>query len=66
MERIFGYRKFSHCRELTRAYHALIANQLYPLIKKGLSGAVYTQVSDVEEEVNGLLTYDRKICKIKK
>ena len=66
VERIFGYRKFSHCRELTRAYHALIANQLYPLIKKGLSGAVYTQVSDVEEEVNGLLTYDRKICKIKK
>jgi hypothetical protein len=35
-----------------------------PLIAKGLSGAVYTQVSDVEEEVNGLMTYDRRITKI--
>ena len=31
---------------------------------QGLAAAVYTQVSDVEEEVNGLLTYDRKVAKI--
>jgi hypothetical protein len=35
------------------------------LSEEGLSGAVYTQVSDVEEEVNGLLTFDRKLNKLK-
>ena len=39
---------------------------LEPLIDQGLCAAVYTQVSDVEEEVNGILTYDRKVCKIGK
>jgi hypothetical protein len=34
-----------------------------PLIDKGLSATVYTQVSDVEEEINGLITYDRKVVK---
>lgn len=34
------------------------------LAKQGMSAAVYTQVSDVEEEINGLFTYDRKECKI--
>ena len=38
--------------------------QLNPLIDRGLSGAVYTQLSDVEEEVNGLVTYDRRIEKL--
>ena len=32
--------------------------------EQGLSGAVYTQVSDIEEEVNGILTYDRKVVKL--
>ena len=35
-----------------------------PLISKGLCGTIYTQVSDVEDETNGILTYDRRICKI--
>ena len=39
---------------------------LIPSIKNGLSGSVLTQVSDVENEVNGLYTYDRKICKVDK
>ncbi len=64
VERIFGYHKFGTCEELTRAYRKLITEEIRPLVKKGLSAAVYTQVSDVEEEVNGLLTYDRKLCKI--
>ena len=34
------------------------------LIEQGLSAAVYTQLSDVEDEVNGLLTYDRKVVKV--
>lgn len=41
-----------------------IKKTINPLIEKGLCACVYTQLSDIEEEVNGLLTYDRKICKI--
>jgi hypothetical protein len=39
--------------------------QIRILSKEGLAGAVYTQVSDIEEETNGLLTYDRKVRKVK-
>jgi hypothetical protein len=39
-------------------------NNLYPLITRGLSAAVYTQTTDVEIEVNGLLTYDRAVFKM--
>ena len=39
-------------------------DQVLPLIPRGLCAAVYTQVSDVEDETNGLLTYDRKEAKI--
>jgi len=39
-------------------------DQLKPLIAKGLSAAVYTQITDVETEVNGLITYDRAVLKI--
>ena len=35
-----------------------------PAISKGLCGCIYTQVSDVEDEINGLYTYDRKVCKV--
>ena len=65
VERIFGYRTYATCAALTRAYRSLTDKVIPSLVKKGLSAAVYTQVADVEEEVNGLLTYDRKICKIK-
>ena len=41
-----------------------MAKQVAPLKEKGLSGAVYTQLSDIEEEVNGLVTYDRKVLKL--
>ena len=40
------------------------ANLLYDLISKGFSAAVYTQTTDVEVEVNGLMTYDRKVIKL--
>ncbi|MBQ7653644.1 MAG: glycoside hydrolase family 2, partial [Clostridia bacterium] len=45
-------------------YAKLIEKQVIPLIKKGLSATVYTQVSDVEDEINGIMTYDREIIKI--
>ena len=38
--------------------------QIIPAIPKGLSATVYTQLSDVEDEVNGLITYDRKVIKV--
>ena len=37
--------------------------EVLPCVKRGLCGAVYTQVSDVEDEINGLVTYDRKVVK---
>lgn len=59
----WGYQSFKTREELKDRYTELIQN-LEKLIDKGLSAAVYTQTSDVEVEVNGLMTYDRKIIKI--
>ena len=42
----------------------MYANMIIPSIKKGLAGSVLTQLSDVEEEENGLYTYDRMVCKV--
>lgn len=60
----FGYRFFEAREELTRAYLDLLRGQLMPLIPRGLAAAVYTQTTDVETEVNGYLTYDRRIEKM--
>lgn len=64
VERIFGYKKYDTPADVSKAFKELLENELYPLVEAGLSGAVYTQLSDIEEEVNGLVTYDRKIVKI--
>ncbi len=64
VDRIYGYKKYDTLDELGVAYYNLINGTMKPLIAKGLSGAVYTQLCDVEEEVNGLMTYDRRITKI--
>jgi hypothetical protein len=60
----FGYRFYPSSAELTRAYLALVENELMPLVAQGLSAAVYTQTTDVEIEINGFLTYDRQIEKL--
>lgn len=65
VERVFGYKKFDSLEEVSKAYQELYEGQVRPLVEQGLSGVVYTQLSDVEEEVNGLVTYDRKVVKIK-
>lgn len=65
VDRCYGYQKYENCQTLSAAYHQLMNEKLLPLEKKGLSAAVYTQLSDIEEEVNGLVTYDRKVVKIK-
>jgi hypothetical protein len=60
----FGYVMYKTKEELTKAYKRLYEKQIIPKISKGLSATVYTQVSDVEFEVNGLFTYDRELLKI--
>lgn len=60
----FGYMMFKSKESLTKAYKKLYEKQIMPLIKKGLSALVYTQVSDVEFEVNGIMTYDRALVKV--
>ncbi len=63
-EKNWGYRSFKSSEELTEAYLRLI-NKLHPLTgAAGLSAAVYTQTTDVEVEVNGLMTYDRAMLKM--
>jgi hypothetical protein len=59
----WGYRNFKDRESLADAYLA-INSRIHPLIGKGLCAAVYTQTTDVEVEVNGLMTYDRAITKI--
>lgn len=59
----WGYQSFKNSDELLQRYTRLI-NDLTPLIPLGLSAAVYTQTTDVEVEVNGLMTYDRKLMKM--
>ena len=60
----YGYKSFKTVGELEDAFVALYKNEIIPAIGKGLCGTVYTQVSDVEDETNGLLTYDRRVCKV--
>ena len=60
----WGYRNFKSQEEVTTAYLELI-QKLQPMIQeKGLSAAIYTQTTDVEVEVNGLMTYDREVLKL--
>ncbi|MCL6524938.1 MAG: beta-galactosidase [Thermoflavifilum sp.] len=59
----WGYVSFADTAALRKAYIQLV-NQLPALIRQGLSAAVYTQLTDVEVEVNGFMTYDRKIMKL--
>jgi len=61
--RNWGYRTYHSQAELESAYHDVVG-KLEPLVRAGLAAAVYTQTTDVEGEVNGLMTYDRKVLKI--
>lgn len=62
-DRNWGYIQFNSSKEVTDEY-VKYAEQLYNLIPRGFSAAVYTQTTDVEVEVNGLMTYDRKVIKV--
>lgn len=60
----FGYKRISSREELIRYYRRLYEEEILPARRQGLSAAVYTQLTDVEDELNGLLTYDREVVKI--
>ena len=59
----FVYKKFESIEEMTLLYGNLIA-KIKEFKEKGLSAGIYTQITDVEGEVNGLLTYDREVVKM--
>lgn len=65
-EKSFGYRAYRSAEELTKNYRRLWEEEIIPNLRNGLSAAIYTQVSDVEEEVNGVFTYDREIVKLER
>lgn len=60
----FGYKSFETPAQLEIAVEELYQKQIGPAKMEGLAAAVYTQLSDVEDELNGVLTYDRKVEKI--
>lgn len=62
-DRNWGYIQFKSPTEVTDKY-VEYATELLKLAKKGFTAAVYTQTTDVEVEVNGLMTYDRKVIKV--
>ena len=60
---VYGYKKYNQAKDLQDAFDTTM-DKIMSLEKEGLSGAVFTQATDIEDEVNGLMTYDRKIQKI--
>lgn len=63
-EKEFGYQHYQTKEDITANYARLWEDDILSNVKNGLSSTIYTQLSDIEEEVNGLITYDRKVDKI--
>ena len=59
----YGYSTSDTPAALQQAITALYTRKVLPAVRRGLCAAIYTQLSDVEDEINGLLTYDRRVCK---
>ncbi len=59
-DQTYGYGKFQEGEDFANAVEELYQEQVVPCVRNGLCAAIYTQVSDVEDETNGLLTYDRR------
>lgn len=62
-EETYGYKTFEKREDWEAALQALYREQIAPAVPQGLCAAVYTQLSDVEDETNGLVTYDRRVVK---
>ena len=62
----YGYGGCQNSDEVSQKVREAYDRTILPVIEKGACGSIYTQLSDVEEEINGFYTYDRKICKVNK
>ena len=62
-EETYGYKTFEKREDWEAALRGLFAEQIEAAVPLGLCAAVYTQLSDVEDETNGLVTYDRRVVK---
>jgi len=60
----YGYRIYKDRESFAKAFVKTYLEKIVPMAGRGLSAAIYTQVSDVEDETNGMLTYDRRVCKL--
>ncbi len=60
----YGYSKGQNKQQLIKKIERLYQKTVIPAIKEGLCGCVYTQLSDIENELNGLYTFDRQVCKV--
>ena len=63
-DRVYGYRKFTDESAFGKALLQLYREEILPAARAGLSGAIYTQLTDIEDEINGLMTYDRRHTKV--
>lgn len=63
LDKTYGYRFFKTTEALSDALEKLYRNEVIPMIERGLCASVITQVSDIEDETNGIVTYDRQIIK---
>ena len=64
LDKTYGYRQYTDSAAFEQGLLDLYRNEILPAIGQGLCATVYTQVSDVEDETNGLLTYDRAVLKV--
>ena len=62
----YGYGACKDSEELTDRIEEMYRIMILAAIPAGLCGCIYTQISDVEDEINGLYTYDRRVCKVNK
>lgn len=60
----YGYRRLPDAAALWRDFSRLYEREVIPAVPRGLCASVYTQLSDVEDELNGLMTYDRRVVKL--
>ena len=60
----YGYSKHETKEDFEKALFTLYERDVTPLVQIGVSALIYTQLSDVEDETNGLVTYDRRVVKI--
>ena len=63
-EKSYGYKTLSTPEALTESLAHLYRDEVLPMIGLGLCVTIYTQITDVEDEINGLYTYDRQVCKV--